>query len=145
MARGPRPPWKRPPRILLVEDGPIDALVTRRAAERALACEIEVIRDGEAAVVELARRSRSQRALPDVVLLDLRLPGRSGLEVLRAIRGDPAYRLTPVIVLTTSGDDEAILECYAAGANSFLEKPATGERFAEALRVLNAGAARPAR
>jgi len=124
-------------RILLVEDNPDDAEITRLAAGRTLPCRVEVITDGVAAIQALRGEDP-----PDVILLDLRLPGASGLDVLRHVRSRTAYRGTPVIMLTTVGDDEdAIVACYAAGASSFLQKPATDARFADALRVLAAPSA----
>jgi CheY-like chemotaxis protein len=129
---------------VIVEDNPVDAEITRRAAKSVVACEVEVIPDGETAVARLVRERPPDRHLPDLILLDLHLPAMSGIDVLRQLRGDGAYRATPVIVLTTSDDDEQILECYARGASSFLAKPATHDGFAEALHVLTVGAGAPA-
>jgi CheY-like chemotaxis protein len=122
--------------ILLVEDNLDHVVITRQAVASILPCEVEVVNDGGKAVERLAQGVGPERR-PDLILLDLHLPVQSGLDVLRWIRGEPAYDATPVIVLTAAGDDEAlILDCYASGANSFLPKPATDKRFAEALRVL---------
>jgi len=102
-----------------------------------LPCEVEVVNDGAKAVERLAALATGSNVPPDLILLDLHLPAMSGVEVLRWIRSQSAYQVTPVIVLTAAGDDEAlILDCYASGANSFLPKPATDKRFADALRVL---------
>jgi two-component system, response regulator len=134
--RGPRPEHGRPLRILLVEDNLDHVVITRQAVASILPCEVEVVQDGAKAAARLADTSPT-RARPDLILLDLHLPAMSGLEVLRRLRSNPAYDSTPVIVLTAAGDDEnAILECYANGANSFLPKPATDKRFAEALELL---------
>jgi CheY-like chemotaxis protein len=142
MARGPGPAADRPLRVLLVEDNPDDAEITRLVAERTVPCRVDVITDGVSAVQALRGEASAEHPPPDVILLDLRLPGASGLDVLRHVRRQPAYRRTPVIVLTTVGDvEETIVACYAAGANSFLQKPATSARFAEALRVLTLAAA----
>ena len=128
---------ERPLRIVLVEDNPDDAEITRRAAKRAVRCDVEVITDGAAAVAALAPVAGPPAHAPDLILLDLGLPGRSGIEVLRELRTVPALQRTPVIVLTGVGEDEeAILECYSHGANSFLVKPATDAGFAEALALL---------
>jgi two-component system response regulator len=128
---------ERPLRIVLVEDNPDDAEITCRAAQRAVRCDVQVIPDGAAAVAALAPTGGPPALAADLILLDLGLPGHSGIEVLRQLRLGSAHRRTPVIVLTTvADDDEAILECYAHGANSFLAKPATDARFAEALALL---------
>jgi len=127
----------RPLRILLVEDNPDDAEITRFAAERTVSAQVTWISDGASALRALEGDLLHAGDRPDVILLDMRLPGADGLEILRHVRQLSAYRETPVIVLTTVGDDEAtILDCYESGANSFLAKPATSQRFAEALKVL---------
>ncbi len=137
MAGGPAPAMDRPLRILLVEDNPDDAEITRFAAERTVSAEVTLISDGASALRALEGELLHAGKRPDVILLDMRLPGADGLEILRHVRRLSAYRETPVIVLTTVGDDEAtILDCYESGASSFLEKPATSQRFAEALKVL---------
>ncbi len=136
MLRGPSRTDGRPLMILLVEDNLDHVVITRQAVTSILPCEVEVVNDGGKAVERLTR-SAAERRDPDLILLDLHLPVMNGIDVLRWIRNQPEYRGTPVIVLTAAGDDEAlILDCYAAGANSFLPKPATDKRFAEALRVL---------
>jgi len=128
-----------PRKILLVEDNLDHVVITRQAVASILPCEVEVVRDGAAALARLIGAGPG-RARPDLILLDLHLPSMSGIDVLRRVRSDPAYAATPIIVLTAAGDDEElILDCYASGANSFLPKPATDKRFAEALRVLTAG------
>ena len=142
MLRGPSPPHGRPLTILLVEDNLDHVVITRQAVASILPCEVEVAGDGGKAVERLAL-SPEMRPRPDLVLLDLHLPVMNGIDVLRWIRRDPAYHGTPVIVLTAAGDDEKlILDCYTSGASSFLSKPATDRRFAEALQAL-ASNARP--
>jgi CheY-like chemotaxis protein len=141
MLRGPSPYDGRPLKILLVEDNLDHVVITRQAVTSILPCEVEVVNDGGRAVERLTRSPAACR--PDLILLDLHLPVMNGVEVLRWIRQQPEYHGTPVIVLTAAGDDEAlILDCYASGANSFLPKPATDKRFADALQVL-AGSQRP--
>jgi CheY-like chemotaxis protein len=136
MLRGPGPHDGRPLKILLVEDNLDHVVITRQAVASILPCEVEVVNDGAKAVERLAEAA-GRRIAPDLILLDLHLPLMNGIDVLRWIRREPAYHGTPVIVLTAAGEDEAlILDCYANGANSFLPKPATDKRFAEALRVL---------
>lgn len=142
MLRGPSRTDGRPLVILLVEDNLDHVVITRQAVTSILPCEVEVVNDGGKAVERLTRSATpggctAERRDPDLILLDLHLPVMNGIDVLRWIRRQPDYHGTPVIVLTAAGDDEAlILECYASGANSFLPKPATDKRFAEALRVL---------
>ncbi|MCC6764502.1 MAG: response regulator [Deltaproteobacteria bacterium] len=136
MLRGPSPRDGRPLTILLVEDNLDHVVITRQAVTSILPCEVEVVGDGAKAVERLAE-SPQVRPRPDLILLDLHLPLMNGIDVLRWIRRDPTFHGTPVIVLTAAGDDETlILDCYKSGANSFLPKPATDHRFAEALRVL---------
>jgi CheY-like chemotaxis protein len=143
MLRGPSPRAGRPLKILLVEDNLDHVVITRQAVASILPCEVEVVNDGGKAVEWLTRTAATE-SRPDLVLLDLHLPVMNGVEVLRWIRADPAYHGVPVIVLTAAGDDEAlILDCYANGANSFLPKPATDKRFAEALQVLAGSAEVP--
>ncbi len=148
MGKGPRPRLERPLRILLVEDNPDDAEITRRAVARALPCEVEVIDDGAAAVARLSGAGEGERnrtatlPKPDLILLDLGLPAMGGLEVLRRIRSDPAFERTPVMVLTSERDDDrTISNAYAWGSNSYFAKPATRAGFAEALRILALGVA----
>ncbi len=139
MLRGPSPDDGRPLSILLVEDNLDHVVITRQAVTSILPCEVEVVGDGAKAVERLAGLAGGDRR-PDLILLDLHLPAMNGIDVLRWIRGMPVYQATPVIVLTAASDDERlILDCYASGANSFLPKPATDRRFAEALRLLAPG------
>ncbi len=143
MLRGPSPHDGRPLKILLVEDNLDHVVITRQAVTSILPCEVDVVNDGGKAV-EWLTETPAVRTRPDLILLDLHLPVLNGIDVLRWIRRQPAFHGTPVIVLTAAGDDEAlILDCYASGASSFLPKPATDKRFAEALQVL-AGMPRPA-
>jgi CheY-like chemotaxis protein len=136
MLRGPSPHDGRPLKILLVEDNLDHVVITRQAVTSILPCEVEVVNDGAKAVERLGQ-APAMRPRPDLILLDLHLPILNGIDVLRWIRRQPSYHATPVIVLTAAGEDEAlILDCYASGANSFLPKPATDRRFADALQVL---------
>jgi CheY-like chemotaxis protein len=121
--------------ILLVEDDEDHALLCQRALgqvqpELDERLEVTAIADGAAALAALRGAGASgaappdaARELPDVVLLDLRLPGLSGMDVLRAMRGDAHLRAVPVIVLTTSSLDEDVVEAYRAGANEYVTKP----------------------
>lgn len=129
--------------ILLVEDNRDDELLTLRAfARNRIANPIVVVRDGEEALDYLfARGSYSERKpdlFPVLILLDLKLPKLDGHEVLRAIRQDHRTRLIPVIILTTSAEDEDIIASYDLGANSYIRKPVDFSEFMEAIRLLGA-------
>jgi two-component system response regulator len=125
--------------ILLVEDRADDVDLTLRALEKAqIANEVMVCRDGVDALDFLfARGSHADRtALPELILLDLNLPKITGLEVLRRIRADERTRRIPVVVLTSSAEDQDILSSYDLGANSFVQKPVDFREFVEASRQL---------
>jgi chemotaxis family two-component system response regulator Rcp1 len=112
-------------RILLVEDNPADAVLAAEAfKEAAVPIEVTVVPDGRTALAFLRREGRYATALPpDVVLLDLNLPHTDGHAVLAEIRTDPALRLLPVIILTSSRADPDMEMAYERGANSYLLKP----------------------
>jgi two-component system response regulator len=127
--------------ILLIEDNPDDEELTVMALrDVGVVNEIMVAHDGAEALELLTPRSETgedrARLLPDLVLLDLRLPKVSGLEVLRQLRAQPRTRLLPVVVLTTSRLEEDIVASYELGANSFVRKPVDFDRFTEAVRQL---------
>jgi CheY-like chemotaxis protein len=115
--------------ILLVEDNPMDVDLTRRAfAMNHLAVIIEVASDGEKAV-DFMSRWDGGAPLPRVILLDLKLPKVSGLEVLKKLKQHPIYRHIPVVVLTSSSEDRDIQTAYAYGANSYIVKEIDFDRF----------------
>lgn len=121
-------------RVLLVEDSEDDVLIVRRAFKvLGLGHELFVVETGE----EALRRLKAG-PLPDLALLDINLPGLSGLEVLRRIKGDPAWRRLPVTMLSASDRERDVDEAYAAGANHYLVKPIQFERFVELLRQWSA-------
>jgi two-component system response regulator len=129
------------PDILLIEDNPQDAELTIRALKkRNLAINIVHLPDGQAALDYLfgARATSSDRCVgqPKVVLLDLKLPKVDGIEVLRQIRTNTLTRLLPVVVLTSSREDQDVLETYQLGANSYIVKPVDFEKFSEAVSNL---------
>ena len=129
--------------ILLVEDNPDDVEITRRALRAgAAAVELLVARDGQEALDYLLRQgphaADAAWRLPDLVLLDLNLPRLTGREVLEQIRATPALRAVPVVVLTTSHRPEDVRELYAAGANTYIEKPQDFQRFVRVLQTLQA-------
>jgi two-component system response regulator len=127
--------------ILLVEDNPSDEKLALLAFKRAgVPCEIAVARDGAEALDYLFAtgkyEGRDPTALPALILLDLKMPRISGLEVLRRIRAAPDTRLVPVVVLTASREDEDLISAYSLGANAYLRKPVDFAEFSEAARAL---------
>jgi CheY-like chemotaxis protein len=127
------------PSILLVEDNPDDVLLTRRAVRKAgLQTSLTVVGDGDEAIAYLgasgAFSDRKAFPLPTLILLDLKLPKRSGLEVLQWIDTQQALATTPVIVLTSSTEEQDIRQAYAYGANSYLQKPVA---FSELVTLLH--------
>ena len=127
--------------ILLVEDNPDDVALTLRAFKRNhLMNPIVVACDGiDALDILLARGAHEHRAgqpLPAVVVLDLKLPRLDGLGVLKAIRAHERTRLLPVVILTSSRQQEDLIGSYSLGANSYLRKPVDFAEFVEAVRVL---------
>lgn len=127
--------------LLLVEDNPDDALLTRRALQRCRAgCDLVVAGTGEEALDLLhgtAKGGNRATLRPDLVLLDLQLPGISGLEVLRRLRANEGTRTIPVVVLTSSRVPEDVTACYELGANSYLQKPVEFDPFVETIEALS--------
>jgi two-component system response regulator len=122
------------PTILLVEDNPDDEELTRIAFEESnLANQLVVARDGVEALEYLLD---SQRPLPQMVLLDLKLPKLNGLEVLRRLRADERTRFLPVVILTSSDEERDLFDSYGLGANSYVRKPVDFAQFVESVRQL---------
>ena len=123
------------PYILLVEDNPDDIELTQRAfAKNHIINEVVVLRDGAEACEFLFASDRAGRALPQVILLDLKLPKVSGLEVLEKIRANEGTALIPTVILTSSKQEEDLLEGYRLGVNSYVRKPVDFNEFVEAVR-----------
>jgi len=127
--------------VLLVEDNPQDELLTLRALRKAgLSKPVEVVRDGQQALDFLFGQGefaeRADEPLPLVILLDLKLPRLSGVEVLQQLRANERTRLLPVVILTSSDDSQDRLRCYQVGANSFVRKPVDCAEFAETIARL---------
>jgi len=121
-------------RILLVEDDPDHELLTIRALKRSnIANHVTVARDGAEAIEILFAEGAK---LPQVILLDLKLPKVEGLEVLRRIRESEATRMLPVVVLTSSDEERDLVRSYQLGVNSYIRKPVNFNDFAEATRQL---------
>ena len=127
-----QPTW-----ILLVEDNPDDEALTLRALRKAnVGNDIVVARDGAEALDRLLGGDAASRGLPQVVLLDLKLPKVDGLEVLRRLRADDRTKILPVVILTSSNEEQDRVAGYQLGANSYVRKPVDFAQFAEAVRQL---------
>ncbi len=127
--------------ILLVEDNPNDVELTLRAFRKTnVANEIVVVGDGEEAVNYLLaigpHAQRDAKVMPEVVLLDMKLPKLDGLGVLRRLRADERTRRLPVVVLTSSKEEKDVISSYDLGANSFVRKPVDFGQFVDAARQL---------
>lgn len=127
--------------ILLVEDNPDDEALTIRALRKNnIGNELIVVRDGAQALEFLfctgAYAERDIRDKPQVILLDINLPKVDGLEVLRRIRAEENTRLLPVVILTSSKEEQDLIRGYSLGANSYIRKPVDFNEFIEAVRQL---------
>ena len=123
--------------ILLVEDNPDDEALTLRALRKNnILNEVAVVRDGAEAIRHLFPDDRADVTPPGVILLDLKLPKVDGLEVLRRIRADEQTRFIPVVVLTSSKEQEDILGSYHGGANAYVRKPVKFADFSDAVSTL---------
>ena len=122
--------------ILLVEDDPDHEALTKRALKQSnIANEIIVAHDGEQAL-KLLFDPGGLQALPQVVLLDLKMPKVDGLEVLRAIRSSERTHMLPVVILTSSDEESDLVRSYSLGVNSYIRKPVSFTAFTEAARQL---------
>ena len=127
--------------ILLAEDNPDDVTLTLRALKKSnILNEVIVAEDGVEALDYLFGTGkfagRDTGLMPQVVLLDLKMPRMDGLEVLQRMRADERTKLLPVVVLTTSSEDKDRIESYKLGANSYVRKPVDFNQFADAVRQL---------
>jgi two-component system response regulator len=127
--------------ILLVEDNPRDEALTLRALRKSnIVNEVVVARDGVEALDYLfgtgTHAGRDTAATPQLVLLDLKLPKVDGLQVLQRIRSEERTRLLPVVVFTSSSEEEDVIKSYNLGANSYVRKPVDFEQFLEATKQL---------
>lgn len=127
--------------ILLVEDNPDDELLTIRALKKnRIGNEIVVARDGVEALDFLmatgSYADRNVNDVPELILLDLKLPKVNGLEVLKRLRAEPHTKYVPVVILTSSSEEQDIISSYDLGANSFVQKPVDFDEFLEAARQL---------
>ena len=127
--------------ILLVEDNPDDEILTVRALKKNnILNDIIVVRDGAEALDYLfgagSYADRDMTVMPQLILMDLKLPKIDGLEVLRRVRGNEKTRLLPVVVLTSSSEEQDMIESYSLGANSYIRKPVDFNQFSEAVKNL---------
>ncbi|MGB3694337.1 MAG: response regulator [Spirulinaceae cyanobacterium] len=130
----PKESWE----ILLVEDSPTDADLTKEAfSESDLVNSLHIVEDGVEALEFLRRQGKySNQVHPDVILLDLNLPKKNGHEVLAEIKNDPELRTIPVVILTTSADEEDVLKSYRLHGNCYITKPVDLERFIEVVNSI---------
>ncbi|MCI0330901.1 MAG: response regulator [candidate division Zixibacteria bacterium] len=127
--------------ILLVEDNPDDVELTMRALKKNnIQNEVVVARDGAEALEYLFGEGkytgRNTSVMPQIVLLDLKLPKVNGLEVLQRLRADSRTRLLPIVILTSSKEEQDLISGYSLGANSYIRKPVDFNQFSEAVRQL---------
>jgi CheY-like chemotaxis protein len=132
----------KPKRLLLVDDSPRDReLAIDALNEYRLVNEIVALRDGAEALDYLYRRGEFAARTdedPAVILLDLKMPRVDGLEVLRQIKGDPRLKLIPVVMMTSSREDQDLVNSYRLGVNAYVVKPLSFHEFIEAIKVLGA-------
>jgi chemotaxis family two-component system response regulator Rcp1 len=130
--------YRKAAEILLVEDNPVDVMVAQDALTEAKMCNVvHVAEDGEEALDFLYRRGKYVDApRPDLILLDLNLPKKSGTEVLAEIKQDPCLLDIPVVILTTSEAEKDVLTSYSLYANCFITKPVDMEQFTEVIKSI---------
>ncbi|MCU7842408.1 MAG: response regulator [Candidatus Thiodiazotropha sp. (ex Monitilora ramsayi)] len=122
--------------ILLVEDNPDDELLAMRALKKNnILNEVKVARDG-AEALDYLESLAGDDTLPELILLDLKLPKVSGLEVLKTIRNNPRTQLLPVVILTSSDEEKDLVSSYQLGANSYIRKPVDFGQFVDAVQQL---------
>ena len=129
----------RPIEILLIDDNPGDVALTKRALERCkISNVLNVVTDGESAIAYLKhRKGYEDAATPQLIMLDLNLPGMDGREVLEAIKADVALRGIPVVVMTSSLAEEDIVRSYDSHANCYITKPIDIEGFKRAVEAID--------
>ncbi len=128
----------RPIRILMAEDSPTDAELARQAFKNGkLLNDLTIVKDGVVAMQYLRREGEFAEATrPDVILLDLNMPRKDGRTVLEEVKKDPAFRTIPVVILTTSEDENDVLKSYELQASCFITKPVDFDKFLEVARQI---------
>jgi CheY-like chemotaxis protein len=123
--------------VLIVEDDPLQARLLCECLKRtALGADVAIVHDGDAALMSLRGMRDAGERLPDLILLDFRLPGLDGAEVVQAIRAEPGLRHIPVLVVSTSSEPADVVRAYSSGANCYIRKPSSfagGLAMAEAI------------
>lgn len=132
----------KPRRLLLVDDSPRDTEMALDVLQQYnLANEIVTLRDGAEALDYMYRRGEFATrgpSEPGVILLDLKMPRVGGIEVLRQLKSDPQFRMIPVVVMTSSREDQDLNQCYELGVNAYVVKPLSFHEFIEAIKVVGA-------
>jgi len=130
--------YPHPVEILLIEDSPADIALTEEALlESKLHNNLNIVTDGEAAMAFLRREEPYASApRPDLVLLDLNLPKKTGREVLAEIKSDPSLSMIPIVIMTVSRDERDILESYRLHANCYIRKPVRFQEFIEIVKSI---------
>ncbi len=125
--------------ILLVEDNTADIRLTQEALrEGRIANSLYVVKDGEQAMMYLYKQAPFTNALsPDLILLDLNIPKKNGLEVLEEIKKDPLLKPIPVVILTTSASEQDVAKTYAHDANCYITKPVDFEQFINVIKIID--------
>jgi CheY-like chemotaxis protein len=127
--------------VLVAEDNPDDALLLRRAIDRAgIRARIKIVSDGEEMLLYLqglgAYTDRSSNPLPALMILDIKMPRKTGLEVLEWLEANPEFAVVPTVVLSASGVERDIRQAYNLGANTYFVKPSTFEELVETMRMI---------
>lgn len=127
--------------ILFAEDSVDDAMLTMRALKKSgFANKVHHVKDGAEALDYMFGRghyaTRNIKEHPKLILLDLKMPKISGMEVLEKLKADPEYQSIPIVILTSSKEDPDIQKCYALGANSYIVKPVESENFFQAIKEI---------
>jgi len=132
------PELSRPVEILLVEDSPADVALTQEALQESkLRNNLQIVTDGEAAMAFLRNiPPYTGKPRPDLILLDLNLPKKTGREVLAEIKADPSLSMIPVVIMTVSQDERDIIESYRLHANCYIRKPVKFEEFIKIVKSI---------
>jgi CheY-like chemotaxis protein len=128
----------RPFTLLVADDDEDDQTLIREAVEVSCDCfDLQFVNDGQELMDYLYQNGKLADTYPDLIILDLNMPGRDGLSALHEINGDPDFQLIPIVVFTTTRDEEAVLKSYGLGANSFIPKPMTFGGLAKTVECIS--------
>jgi CheY-like chemotaxis protein len=127
----------QPLKLLVVEDCPSDVWLIKEALKQAtVPVQVSVAEDGVAALEHMKLAGEGKAMRPDLILLDLNLPRRNGLEVLAELKASPIHRHIPVLMMSTSREDEDIRECYRLNANCYISKPGTLDDYFDVVKSI---------